>query len=170
MELSVESIIALLTVLLGGSGITAIITWRYVRKKAEAEASSAEYEAVQAGMTAMKDMQESYRQMVADVNSDREDQRQYIAELKEDRRHLRAERDELRDRQDKLEQAVRDLRNDMARMGRKVDVMRPLLCGRENCPNRMPVTISAEGTVESPSADRPKRRKAENKIEPYNEG
>lgn len=173
MELSVESIIGIVSLLLGGSGLTAVITWRSARKKAKAEASSAEFAAVQAAMAALKDMQDSYRQMVSDVNNDREEQRKYIAELKEDRKHLREERDELRARQNDLEKAVRDLKNDVARMGRKVDAMRPLLCGRSKCPDRMPVTLSEEGIVEESAIERRrvsrKTRQEKSEIEPSNE-
>ncbi len=156
MELSLEAIIGIVSLLLGGSGLTAIITWRYVRKKAKAEASLAEaeaerakFESVQAAVNATKEVQDSYQQLLSDMKSDREEQRayveeqkQYIAELKEDRRHLRAERDELRERQDKLERTMRDLQDKVARQGRMYEATRPLLCGRRSCIDRIPVAPS----------------------------
>ena len=76
-----------------------------------------------------------------------EEQKTYIRELKEDRQHLREERDELRNRLDKCDEDIRDLKRDVARNGRMVDCMRPLLCGREGCATRVPVTISQDGEI-----------------------
>lgn len=161
MELTLESIIGIVSLILGGSGLTAIITWRYVRKKAKAEASLAEaeaerakFESVQAAVNATKEVQDSYQQLLADMKADREEQRayveeqkQYIAELKEDRRHLRSERDELRERQDKLERTMRELQDKVARQGRMYEATRPLLCGRRSCIDRIPVApLDSEAT------------------------
>lgn len=185
MEISMESIIAIASLLLGGSGLTAIITWRSARKKAKAEASSAEFAAVQAATAAIKDMQDSYRTMVADVNADRESQRRYIDEmkqlikdLKEDREHLRQERNELRGRVEKLENGQLDLSSKVARYGRIANSMRPLLCGRSKCPDRISVKLSEEGMVEetreeSATTERKrvsrKTRQEKADIEPSNE-
>lgn len=162
MEFTSETIISFVTLLLGGGGIGAILTWRYQRKKAKAEAEQAEaeakqkeaeaekakFEAIQSAATATKEIQDSYQQLLADMKTDREEQKTYINELKEDRRHLRDERDELRGRQDKLEEVVRGLQRDVARNGRMVEMMRPFLCGREKCPHRVAVVVSADGVAE----------------------
>jgi len=160
MEFSLDSIISIATLLIGGGG-GAFFTWRWQRAKAKAEAGQAEaeaekakYEAIQSAATATKEIQDSYQQLLADMKADREEQRsyaeeqkQYIAELKEDRKHLRQDRDELRKRQDMLEETVRTLQADVARNGRMVECMRPFLCGRQGCPDRVSVTISADGAV-----------------------
>lgn len=169
MELSLETIISIITLLAGGTGIGTFFTWRYQRKKAaaeakqaeaeakqrEAEAEKAKFEAIQAAASATKEIQDSYQQLLSDMRADHENQRtyneeqkQYIAELKDDRKHLREERDELRERQDKLEETVRNLQFEVARNSRMVAFMRPFLCGREDCAIRVPVTISANGEVE----------------------
>ena len=181
MDISFDTIASILGLLLGGGSIGTLLTWRYQRKKAqaeakqaqaeakkaEAEAEKAKYEATQANTQLIKDIQGSYQQLAADLKANldtqqeyNEEQKQYISELKEDRRHLREERDELRGRQDKLEQTVRDLQFEVARNSRMVAFMRPFLCGREGCAIRMPVTISAAGEIEKPV---PKE------IEPYND-
>lgn len=181
MDISFDTIASILGLLLGGGSIGTLLTWRYQRKKAqaeakqaqaeakqaEAEAEKAKYEATQANTQLIKDIQGSYQQLAADLKANldtqqeyNEEQKQYIAELKEDRRHLREERDELRGRQDKLEQTVRDLQFEVARNSRMVAFMRPFLCGREGCAIRMPVTISAAGEIEKPV---PKE------IEPYSD-
>lgn len=171
--MNIETFITILSLLLGGGG-GAFFTWRYQRKKAKAEARSAEaeaerakFEAMQANAALTKEIQDSYQRLTADLKNNldtqqeyNEEQKQYINELKEDRRHLRAERDDLRNRQDKLEATVRDLQFEVARNSRMVAFMRPLLCGRESCAIRMPVTISAAGEIEKPE---------QKDIEPYDD-
>lgn len=161
MEITFDTIISIATLLLGGGG-GAFFTWRYQRKKAkseaktaEAEAEKAKFEAMQANATLTKEIQDSYQRLTEDLKANldtqqeyNEEQKQYIKELKEDRRHLREERDDLRNRQDKLEKAMRELQREVARNGRQIECMRPLLCGREGCAIRVPVTISESGEID----------------------
>lgn len=140
MEISIETIISVFSLFMGG-GCGAFFTWRYQRRKAKAEAIDSE-------ATATEKVQDVYQQLITDIKADRDEQKAYIQELKEDRRHLREDRDDLRKRQDELEEQVRTLQKEVARNGRMVECMRPLLCGRKGCADRMPVTISADGDVE----------------------
>lgn len=151
MEISLDTIIALLGLFIGGGG-GAFFTWRYQRKKAKAEAKREEADAA-------KELQDVYQQLIVDIKADREEQKAYIGELKEDRAHLRKDRDDLRKRQDELEEQVRSLQRDVARNSRMVGFMRPLLCGREDCAIRVPVTISDAGVV----------RPGKTEIEPYDD-
>lgn len=160
MEISLEAIISVIGLFIGGSG-GAFFTWRYQKKKAaaeakiaEAEAEKAKMEATQANTQLIKDIQSSYQQLAEDLKHNldtqqeyNEEQKTYIRELKEDRQHLREERDELRNRLDKCDEDIRDLKRDVARNGRMVDCMRPFLCGREGCELRVPVTISQDGEI-----------------------
>ena len=136
MEINIDTIIAILGLFIGG-GSGAFFTWRYQRKKAKAEAVTAEADAA-------KELQDVYQQLISDIKTDRDEQKAYINELKEDRNHLRKDRDDLRKRQDELEQQVRSLQKDVARNGRMVECMRPFLCGKSGCKDRMPVNISNE--------------------------
>ena len=136
MEINIDTIIAILGLFIGG-GSGALFTWRYQRKKAKAEAVTAEADAA-------KELQDVYQQLITDIKTDRDEQKAYINELKEDRNHLRKDRDDLRKRQDELEQQVRSLQKDVARNGRMVECMRPFLCGKSVCKDRMPVNISNE--------------------------
>lgn len=133
MEISIDTIIAIAGLLLGGGG-GAFFTWKWQKRKAKAEAESV--------------VQDVYQQLIADIKADREEQKQYIGELKEDRLHLRSERNELRKRQDELEEQVRELQKAVALNDRRLECMRPFLCGREGCAKRMPVTISDAGVAE----------------------
>ena len=159
--LSIDNIVTLLGILLGGGG-GAFFTWRYQRKKAkseaktaEAEAEKAKFEAMQANATLTKEIQDSYQRLTEDLKANldtqqeyNEEQKQYIKELKEDRRHLREERDDLRNRQDKTDENVRDLQMKVARYGRILECMRPFLCGRDGCAIRVPVAISESGEID----------------------
>lgn len=140
MENTFETIMSIVGLLLGGTGIGTFFTWRWQRRKAAAEAKTAEADAA-------KELQDVYQQLINDIKADREEQKAYIGELKEDRAHLRKDRDDLRKRQDELEESVRNLQREVARNSRIVEFMRPLLCGREGCAIRVPVTVSEAGVV-----------------------
>ena len=169
----IDNILTVLGILFGGSGIGALVTWRYQRKKAKAEAKQAEaeaerakYEAMQANAQLIKEIQASYQQMTSDLKANldtqqeyNEEQKQYIQELKEDRSHLRQERDEQRVRIEHLtrvmnewktesDKRIRDLQAQVARNGRQIECMKPLLCGRENCAIRVPVAITSKDMAE----------------------
>ena len=102
MEITIDTLINIGTLLLGGGG-GAFFTWRWQRKKAkadakeaEAEAEKAKFEAMQANAQLIKDIQSSYQQLTADLKTNldtqqeyNEEQKQYIQELKDDRNHLR---------------------------------------------------------------------------------
>lgn len=145
MNISIDTLINIGTLLLGGGG-GAFFTWRWQRAKAKAEAKTAEVDAA-------KEMQDVYQQLIADVKQDRNEQKQYITELKEDRRHLREERDELRDRIDKTDENVRTLQEQVAKNSAEVELMRPFVCGVLGCKLRKPVAISS-----APSAEKPKKQ------------
>lgn len=185
--LSIDNIIAIVGLLFGGGGIGVIITWRYQKKKAraeakqaEAEAEKAKYEAMQANAQLIKEIQTSYQQMTNDLKANLDtqqeynaEQKQYIQELKEDRQHLRQERDDQRKQIERLtrtmsewknesDEKIRNLQTQVARNGRQIECMRPLLCGREGCAIRVPVTISDTGEIDK--TIRPQQPKAD--IEP----
>ena len=159
MEITLDSIIGILGLLLGG-GCGGFFTWRWQKRKARAEAKTAEADAA-------KELQDVYQQLINDIKTDRDEQKAYIQELKEDRRHLRDDRNELRKRQDELEEQVRGLQREVARNGRIVECMRPFLCGREGCALRVPVTISPQGEIEKTKRPDPQDVSY---LEPYNEG
>ena len=47
MEITLEGIVALITLFIGGSGIGGLVTWRWLKMKAKAEADQAAAEAKQ---------------------------------------------------------------------------------------------------------------------------
>jgi len=150
MEITLEAIISLIGLFIGGGG-GAFFTWRYMRRKAKAEAVTAEVDAA-------KDMQDLYQQMLADTKSEREDRKAQIEELRAERDHYKDERNELRDRMEKLTRSFMEwrleadndrskMKMDIAKLGRKVETMIPFMCGNLTCKDRQRVVLSEDGTV-----------------------
>lgn len=142
--------INILSLLLGGSG-GAFFTWYWQRRKAKAEANQAE-------VSAAKELQDMYQQMIADKNDEVADKNRIITELREDRDHYKRKADELSDKLDKLTHSVSEWKNDaderirtlqaqVARNGRQIACLRPMLCGRENCAIRIPMTVNEAGDM-----------------------
>ena len=145
MEISLEAIISLVGLFVGGGG-GAFFTWRFMRRKAKAEAESAEIDAA-------KDLQDMYQQMLSDAKQDREDRKLQMDELRQERDRYKDERNELRNSIEKLEDSLRKMRSEyqtekaetdrkIAQLGRKVEAMRPFLCGDLLCKKRQRVTLS----------------------------
>jgi uncharacterized membrane protein len=150
MEITLDAIISLLGLFVGGGG-GAFFTWRYLRRKAKAEAVTAEIDAT-------KDMQDMYQQMLEDAKRDREDRREQVEELRKDRDHYKQERNELRDKMEQLTRSFMDwrieadndrskMKMDIAKLGRKVETMVPFMCGNLTCKDRQRVVLSEDGTI-----------------------
>ena len=134
MEITIDSIISIFGLFLGGGG-GAFFTWRYMRRKAKAEAQTEE-------VNMAKAVQDTYQEMLEDKNKEVADNQRLIAELREDRDHYKQGYKEMRNRQDKTEEMVRDLQMQVARNGRMVETMRPFLCFDTKCKKRQRVQAS----------------------------
>ena len=166
MEITLDSILSLLGLFIGGGG-GAFFTWRYLRRKAKAEAVTAEVDAA-------KDMQDLYQQMLADTKEEREDRKKQIDELRSERDHYKDERNELRDKMEQLTRSFMDwrieadndrskMKMDIAKLGRKVETMVPFMCGNLACKDRQRVVLADDGTVKT---KRPVKKQTD--IEPLN--
>lgn len=185
MEITLEAILSAIGLLTGG-GFGTFFTWRWMKRKARADAMAAEAEAKQkeaeakaAEVEIAQKVQDTYQQMLEDKNKEADDHKRIIDELRQDRDYYKNECDGLRRDMEKLtkqflefkmdnEQKILEMKRDIARNGRMVECMRPFLCGiAAECRNRVPVTISATGEVEK--TIRPETKKRKNEIDPYNE-
>lgn len=124
---------------MGGSGTGAFFTWRYLRRKAKADAQTSE-------VNMAKEVQDIYQQALKDKDDEVQDKNRIISELREDRDHYRKENNELRKRQDQTDEKVRELADKVERNGRMVKSMRPFLCGDMMCKKRQLVTMTEEET------------------------
>ena len=165
MEITLDAIISLLGLFIGG-GAGAWFTWRYQRKKAKAEAESAEIDAA-------KELQGMYQTMLADANKYLEDARDKVDGLRQERDHYKQDRNELRERLDATDAKIRDLQFEVARNGRQIEMMRPFICTDLSCKLRQRGTISADGEVKAKRTKRVETAPvgtATGDIEPLNEG
>lgn len=137
MEITLEAIISFVGLFVGGGG-GAFFTWRYMRRKAKAEAVQAETEA--------KEKEQDYYQQLL------EDYKAHHEELRSEREHYKNERNELRDKVEKMDEEVRSMKRlwtdkeietdrKIAQLGRRVEAMRPFLCGDLKCKKRQLVQV-----------------------------
>ena len=180
MEITLEGIVALITLFIGGSGIGGLVTWRWLKKKAKAEADQAEAEAKQkeaeakaAEVELAQKIQDTYQEILEDKQKEVDDNHRLIAELREDRDHYKKGYVEMRGEVDKLTKEFYDfkhdtmkerekMKSDIARNTRIAESSRPFMCGlAPDCAKCVPVIISDEGTV--------KPNESKHEIEPSNE-
>ena len=134
MEITVDTLISLAGLLLGGSG-GAFFMWKWQKRKAKAEAQTEE-------VNMAKAVQDTYQQMLEDKQKEVEDNHRLIDELRADRDHYRDGYIEMRNRLDKTDENVRGLQREVARYGRVVEGMRPFLCFDHKCKKRQRVPQS----------------------------
>ena len=159
MELSISDIITIAGWLLGGGSIGGVLTWRWTRRKEKAEAQIAE-------VNMAKEVQNTYQEMLRSKQEEVSDKMRIITELRQDRDHFRQDRNELRKRIDENDEKLRDLQAQVARNGRQIGCMLPMLCGRAACPDRINVTVSADGEVKPKRSRRSSEETNTGKIEP----
>ena len=128
-----ESITNILSLLFGGSLIS-IVTWKFARKKADAEAKQAEAEAKKAEAEAQQEKQNYYQQIIDDVMKDRD--------------YYKGERDEYRAVIRRSNERMDLLERNQARQGRMIEAMRPFLCADLTCKLRKRVVLSADEETE----------------------
>ena len=96
-------------------------------------------------MDAEKDKQDYYQQLLEDYKSHHE-------ELRSEREHYKNERNELRDKVEKMDAEMRNMKRlwtdkeietdrKIAQLGRRVEAMRPFLCGDLKCKKRQLVQL-----------------------------
>ena len=182
MEITLEAIISLIGLFIGGGG-GCFFTWRWMSRKAKAEADQAAAEAKEkeaqakaAEIEMAQKVQDTYQEMLEDKNKEVEDNHRLIAELREDRDHYKRGYVEMRDELEKLgkdfyefkQSTIRErekMKSDIARNTRIAESSRPFMCGlAPDCAKCVPVIISDEGTVKPG-----KKGKKQHDIEPTNE-
>lgn len=163
LEMNIETIVAIVTLLLGGGGIGSLLTWRHGRAKAKAEAEQAKAEAERAKgearvaeMNTLKEVQGIYGQMTVDMKATMdalmESNKQKDIAIEELKNALRTSRQENVENQ----RRVRELENRVARMGalqeqhdREIAEMRIKVCHRGPCPYRI-TNPDADGKAAAP--------------------
>lgn len=155
-----EFVLGIATLFFGGGWL---FTWRSHKRSEAAKASQEEQKVKQEAAAAkeqeanaFKAMQDTYQQTLEDVNKTlaevRAERDQALAEVRAERDHYKEERNELRKENHEIRTMYKELedrmnemefkyKQDISRLGRRIDVLSPFLCGRAGCMNRTKVTL-----------------------------
>lgn len=136
MNMEIYNIInTLVTVFLGGGWF---LHWRASRRKANGEAKQTEAQA-------NKEAQEYYNTTLADVNRTLNEVRAERDHYKDERNELRKENHEMRTKYIEIEEKMTKMdlnyKRDISRLGRRIDVLSPFLCGVAGCMHRKKVSL-----------------------------
>ena len=136
MDMEIYNIInTLVTVFLGGGWF---LHWRASRRKANGEAKQTEAQA-------NKEAQEYYNTTLADVNRTLNEVRAERDHYKDERNELRKENHEMRTKYIEIEEKMTKMdlnyKRDISRLGRRIDVLSPFLCGVAGCLHRKKVSL-----------------------------
>lgn len=136
MDTEIYSIInTFITVFLGGGWF---LHWRASRRKANGEAKQTEAQA-------NKEAQEYYNTTLADVNKTLEEVRAERDHYKDERNEERKTNHELRQKYIEIEERMNKMdlsyKRDISRLGRRIDVLSPFLCGVAGCMHRKKVSL-----------------------------
>jgi len=137
-----EFILGIATLVLGTGWL---FTYRAHKRQENAKADQEEATANQGKADAFKSMQDAYQQMHEDVLS-------RLKEVCDERDHYKDERDEerkanleLRKKYTELDERMTKLdlqyKRDISRLGRRIDVLSPFLCGVAGCMHRKKVSL-----------------------------
>ena len=136
MNMEIYNIInTIVTVFLGGGWF---LHWRASRRKANGEAKQTEAQA-------NKEAQEYYNTTLADVNRTLNDVRAERDHYKDERNELRKENHDMRTKYIEIEEKMTKIdlnyKRDISRLGRRIDVLSPFLCGVAGCMHRKKVSL-----------------------------
>ena len=125
----------LMTIVLGGGWF---LHWRASRRKANGEAKQTEAQA-------NKEAQEYYNTTLEDVNRTLAEVRAERDHYKDERNELRKENHEMRSKYIEIEERMTQMdlnyKRDISRLGRRIDVLSPFLCGVAGCMHRKKVSL-----------------------------
>ena len=136
MDMEIYNIInTLVTVFFGGGWF---LHWRASRRKANGDAKQTEAQA-------NKEAQEYYNTTLADVNRTLNEVRAERDHYKDERNELRKENHDMRTKYIEIEEKMTKIdlnyKRDISRLGRRIDVLSPFLCGVAGCMHRKKVSL-----------------------------
>lgn len=136
MDMEIYNIInTLITVFFGGGWF---LHWRASRRKANGDAKQTEAQA-------NKEAQEYYNTTLADVNRTLNEVRAERDHYKDERNELRKENHDMRTKYIEIEERMTNMdlnyKRDISRLGRRIDILSPFLCGVAGCMHRKKVSL-----------------------------
>lgn len=125
----------LMTIFLGGGWF---LHWRASKRKANGEAKQVEADAFKSMQDAYQQMHEDLLKRLDEVCGERDHYKDKRDEERKINREMRAKYNELENRMTQM-----DLRykQDISRLGRRIDVLSPFLCGVAGCIHRKKVSL-----------------------------
>ena len=165
MEITLEAIISLITLFVGGTGVGGFLFMKQKKRKelaearlAEAEAKLKEAEAKNAEVDTVKSMQEAYEKMFEQVNAYLEDATKKVEGYRQEKDYYKNALEEQREEMKKLTKQVYEIQVDGARKRGELQMsinqlkaqmrnISPLTCGVLQCKLRQLVIISEDGEV-----------------------
>ena len=125
----------LITIFLGGGWF---LHWRASKRKANGEAKQVEADAFKSMQDAYQQMHDDLLKRLDEVCGERDHYKDERDEERKINREMRAKYTELEERMTKM-----DLRykQDISRLGRRIDVLSPFLCGVAGCLHRKKVSL-----------------------------
>lgn len=153
----------LMTIVLGGGWF---LHWRASRRKANGEAKQTEAQA-------NKEAQEYYNTTLEDVNRTLAEVRAERDHYKDERNELRKENHEMRAKYIEIEERMTQMdlnyKRDISRLGRRIDVLSPFLCGVAGCMHRKKVSLMENIDDDSFATIEERETAHKSDIEPSNE-
>ena len=146
MEITLESVISLISLFIGGSGLGALFTWRYAKRvekakvvAAEAEAEKAKVDVERERVAVALEKQNYYQQMAKDLADDRDKWKQSSDEWRDIAMKMETEVSQM-----KKDQLAHDIDNDrkFSKLERRVESMSPFMCADLSCKMRQHVAIN----------------------------
>lgn len=131
-------ILGLLTLVASGGWF---INYKANKRKSDAEATQQE-------ANGWKAMQEVYEKHFEDMKAITDSVRSDRDHLREDKELLRKENLDWKDRYDKMEDQIRELKREVARLGRKLGIVLPFSCEVAGCPNRRRVNVQEQTDIQ----------------------
>jgi C-terminal processing protease CtpA/Prc len=138
-----EFVLSVATLILGTGWL---FTWRAHKRQENAKAMQEEASAKQVEAEAFKSMQDAYQQMHDDllkrldeVCGERDG---YKDERDEERKANKEMRDKYIELEDKMTKMDIQYKKDISRLGRRIDVLSPVLCAVVGCMHRKKVTLT----------------------------
>nr|DAQ19265.1 MAG TPA: ribonuclease Y [Caudoviricetes sp.] len=136
MDMEIYNIInTLITVFFGGGWF---LHWRASRRKANGDAKQTEAQA-------NKEAQEYYNTTLADVNRTLNEVRAERDHYKDERNEMRKENHDMRTKYIEIEERMTKMdlnyKRDISRLGRRIDILSPFLCGVAGCMHRKKVSL-----------------------------
>lgn len=125
----------MMTIFLGGGWF---LHWRASKRKANGEAKQVEADAFKSMQDAYQQMHEDLLKRLDEVCGERDHYKDERDEERKINREMRAKYNELENRMTQMD--IR-YKQDISRLGRRIDVLSPFLCGVAGCMHRKKVSL-----------------------------